>query len=177
MSETFAPPGASLFTASIGAPIVAVSPAAGQGLSLTALGMIDTAVSSTPSSSQIIPDAESLAGVTSYGNLATVGPQLTDLPDGIYFLLYGAIMEAVASGSPTPSPHRLSVQVNGTAASDTDSTWHRNGTETPTVMGALKTLANGGNNTITLKYRCIDASNGTWQQRFLIALRVGSLSS
>lgn len=110
---------------------------------------------------------------TAYTNLATVGPELTGLPDGLYVIWFG-------SGAKTTNVAAFAftgLQVNGVdPADDSEST------ESPVVAGYLpgstvvvKTLAGGGNNTLRLRYR-IQAvpETGTFNKRFLIALRAAN---
>jgi hypothetical protein len=89
---------------------------------------------------------------STYGDLATVGPTLTDLPDGQYLVLFGtgAAVTTVATTAV------MNVQINST------------------VLAA--TLNNSGVNTLTAKYRSGDnATNSQFLNRWLIALKYSNL--
>lgn len=106
----------------------------------------------------------------SYTDLATVGPSLTGLPDGVYLLLYSA----AAKNSIVDQAARVSVEVNATAASDADAA-ETQLTSYSSIMGfSQKTLDNDGNNTVTLKYRT-SSGTGSFFRRRLIALKVSNL--
>jgi hypothetical protein len=116
----------------------------------------------------------SLAGETttstSYTNLATSGPSLTSLPDGEYLLLYGSFCKSSVSGDSTI----LSPSVNGAAASDDDLAGTQSSVLTSAARATTKSLSNGGNNTLDLKYR-VTAGTGTYTHRFLVALKYANL--
>lgn len=106
---------------------------------------------------------------TTYTNLATVGPQLSGLPDGSYLVWFGAKM---AIGTDLEQG-RMSIALNGVALGDT----HCVATQS-SKLGSLShavgvnTGAAGGNNTLTAKYKSSNAAvTATFENRFLIALK------
>lgn len=121
-----------------------------------------------------IADAETQAGPASYDDLSTVGPTVSDLPKGTYLMIFGAIMSSEAGGSPSNSPHHMSISINGDTASDDDACWHRVGEEAPVISVVVKDLTET-TNTVECKYRSGDASNGTWQNRYLIVIRQATI--
>lgn len=107
---------------------------------------------------------------TSYGDLATVGPVLTGIPDGKYLLLYGS--QAYTTGGAVAF---MSVQVNSTAAGDDDSAASTTGAAHSVMMTKIASLSNGSN-TITAKYRELTAGQtATFQRRWLVALKFANL--
>lgn len=103
----------------------------------------------------------------SYTDLATVGPTLTGLPDGQYIILYGAASSSSATGTQTAF---VSVSVNGATAVDNDGAENQNNAIASVARAITSTLSNGGNNTITLKYRSTSGT-ATFAFRWLIALK------
>jgi hypothetical protein len=104
-------------------------------------------------------------GSATYVDLATVGPTLTGLPDGQYAVFVGA------AAVTTSGVCFMAIAENGAAASDSQSAQFA--TTTGGVSGAaayLTTLNNGGNNTLEAKYRTT-AGTGTFNHRWLIALK------
>jgi hypothetical protein len=96
---------------------------------------------------------------TSYGDLTTVGPQLTGLGAGTYLIMYGAYGRAKAS-----------ISFNGAAASDDDSFYTIEGS-TAGARGRFKSFADdkgGAGNTLCMKYK-----NGTFSNRWLFVIRLG----
>jgi len=106
---------------------------------------------------------------TTYVNLTTAGPSLSGLPDGQYLFLFGCdAFNSVAGNQLT-----MSIKVNSTAAADSDATLADAPAATYKVClmrAVTKTLANGGNNTITCQYR-VSSGTGSFENRWLIALR------
>lgn len=103
-----------------------------------------------------------------YDDLATVGPQLTNLPDGNYVIGFGAI----ATSSVANKTAYTSISINGASATDSDgfNTLGLNGsTNVGGTMFLVKRLSASGNNSLCLKYRTEDASY--WQNRWLLALK------
>lgn len=119
-----------------------------------------------------INTAEATTSVA-YTNLATVGPELSGLPDGVYVIWFGA-------GAKTTNAAALAftgLQVNGTGPADDSES-----VESPAVGGffpgstvVVKTLQTGGNNSLRLRYRIQTApETATFNKRFLIALRAAN---
>lgn len=106
---------------------------------------------------------------TSFTDLATVGPTLTGLSDGSYLFFFGAAM--------IQSDHTLSqcmaLKVNSTEAVIAESAINNSEQYVTGSRVVLKTLAGGGNNTVTCRYR-VDGGTGTWSYRWMHALRVSN---
>ena len=113
---------------------------------------------------------ESTASGT-YTDLATVGPQLTALPDGEYVVMYGCYGQN--SGTSTA---RISLKVNSTEAIDAEAAVALVGaTNVVSIMSAaIKTLSNNGNNTLTCRYRA-GSGTSTFGTRWLIAFKYAEL--
>lgn len=108
---------------------------------------------------------------TSYTNLATVGPTLTGLPDGLYVVLFGAGMK-ISSGTGAA----MSVQVNAATAVDADGCVTESTLLVPSSRGFLATLNNAGNNTLTAKYKTyIVTETASFIRRWMIALKYQNL--
>ena len=129
---------------------IAVSQITGQTLSLTPAGSVTAAQSIT---------------ATAYGDLGTVGPELTGLTSGRYALLYGA----QASISATVDEALMSIAINGGAPSDNDAAVTANTNLASIFALSLQTLT-AQSNTIESKYR-VTGGTGTFGQRQLIAIR------
>lgn len=107
---------------------------------------------------------------TSYTNLTTVGPRLENLPDGKYVILFGC-----ASGSTLDATEpRMSVKINSTEAVDADGGVTSLARWAGQSSAVIKTLSNGGNNTILCRYRT-DTNTGQFRHRWLVAIRIGNL--
>lgn len=105
---------------------------------------------------------------TAYVDLATVGPTLTNLPDGQYIIVFGC----AAANNTAGIGSRMSVQVNGTAAVDADNCLMSGAENSGLARVVVKTLNNSGNNTVTAKYRCGNAAaTAFFQVRWLVALK------
>lgn len=107
---------------------------------------------------------------TTYTDLATVGPSLSNLPDGNYILLYGvtAFMgDAVNNFLAAP-------QVNSTAASDVDWALGSGSVGMGVSRATVKALSNSGSSTVTLRYR-VTGGTGSFENRWLIALKISNL--
>ena len=94
---------------------------------------------------------------TSYGDLATVGPQLTNLSDGTYLIAWGV-----------RSRSRASISVNGASAVDADSIY---ATETEPPGGRMKIVSMQNNNANTV---CVKYTSGTYADRWLTVIRIGA---
>lgn len=112
--------------------------------------------------------AESTSSAT-YVDLATVGPSLTGLPDGQYIIIFGCD----AHNSATGVGSIMSLSINGVAAVDTDSCQMPDQTkDTSMARAVVKTLSNGGANSVIAKYReGYAAGTATFTHRWLIALK------
>lgn len=106
-----------------------------------------------------------------FTDLATVGPTLTGLSDGKYFLMYSAI----AANNTAGDGAAISIQINATAASTDDEALAQTGTLLTTLVGwTQKTLSNGGNNTVTVKYARVTGGTASFQTRRLVAIRLAN---
>lgn len=134
------------------------------------IGQIFGYSQTVPQSATFIVTGETRTSST-FGDLATVGPTLTGLPDGKYLFLYGCD----AAGDPGVSNAQMSIQVNATAAATNDAASTSAAFLTSIMKVVEKTLAGGGNNTVTAKFR---SSNNvfacSFSSRFLIGLRTGN---
>lgn len=119
----------------------------------------------TPASS--VTAAESTTA-TAYGDLATVGPNLTALAAGRYIVLQGA--QAKISSSADQA--FMSVAVNGTA-SDNDAAVTANVDPASIATLSLQSLT-AQSNTIKAQYR-VNGGTGTFGQRKLIAIRYANI--
>jgi len=118
---------------------------------------------------------------TAYGDLATAGPTLTLLPSGHYIFWYGAqalhSQDAGGSGTAYMSP-----SINGATPSDDVAAKSLGSPNTlspySSVMSATIADLTLDNNTVKCQYRtgAVLANAGTWNSRFLIALRTGNIS-
>lgn len=115
---------------------------------------------------------------TSYTNLATVGPELTGLSSGTYLILFGALVHATANAW----TGACSVSINGAAAVDADgfaAGWVVSegaaveNLSIPSMRAVVKTL-DESNNTVTMKYRLVADSAPTFENRWLVALKVSN---
>lgn len=93
-----------------------------------------------------------------YADMATVGPQITNLVDGSYIFMFGAYARA-----------RAAVNYNGTTPSDDYSI---RGVEGQMAMSRaqLKTVKNNNVNSAKVQYK----AGAPFARRWLIALRVGA---
>lgn len=106
---------------------------------------------------------------TTYDDLATDGPELTDLPDGKYIVLYGAAAKVDTAGGEVAS---MSIDVNGTGASDDNRCRTSSSFLTSIFTFAVVTLDAGGSNTITAKYKSsVGTTTASFADRKLVAIR------
>lgn len=115
-----------------------------------------------------VETAES-TGSTSYVDLATVGPTVTDLPPGQYVLLHGAYIRNSGAGQAAV----MSFSINGAAASDDDLAGVTYTDNISVMRGSYKTTLTEQINTITAKYR-VTGGTGTFARRWLIALKTAN---
>ena len=96
---------------------------------------------------------------TAYTDLTTVGPEITNIADGTYLVMYGVQCRA-----------RASISVNGAAASDDDSIW---GEEADPAAARMKivSMSNNNSNSVKMVYK-----NGTFSHRWLSIMRLGAPS-
>jgi hypothetical protein len=101
---------------------------------------------------------------TSYTDLATVGPSLSELADGQYLLMYGCFSSNSGSDLSVYAP-----SVNGAAAADADQ-GGQVATGSYTMRAVTKDLTAGGNNSVVLKYK-VGGGTGTFINRWMLALK------
>ena len=121
----------------------------------------------------VAPRVNTSEGTSSatYTNLTTVGPQLTGLPDGQYFIIFGC-----TAGSGAARDLSMSVKINATEAIDDDRLFLANTTTTLSNVSAIsKTLAGGGNNTILSRYKTSSGAAVQVSQRWLAALKFANV--
>lgn len=142
---------------------------------------INVPVSQIPGFSQFgarLATVLSTAGETTtsntYVDLATAGPEITELSNGKYMLVYGA----QAHNTTATGGGIISVSVNGGAASDDNlaATYPDASAAWPTGSSSIvrATLADlvDGNNTVTMKYRRGNATGTAgFANRWLVAIR------
>jgi hypothetical protein len=106
--------------------------------------------------------------VSAYGDLATLGPQLTGIPPGQYLFLYGAA--AWNSGGNVESA--LAISINGAAPADaTDAAISQTTVPVAVAIAAIKSLS-AASNTVTVKYRGLTGSgSANFARRWLIAIK------
>lgn len=104
-----------------------------------------------------------LTSSTSYTNLATTGPELTDVTAGNYVLIWGATCL-----SPAAQVSSMAVAEDGTVithAAETQVT-----TNTSISSSGLYTITG---TTLTAKYKISGGANGSWSNRWLVAIKIG----
>jgi hypothetical protein len=110
--------------------------------------------------------AQQSTSSTVYTDLTTVGPELTQLSDGFYLVLFGAFCDT-GSSSTTSS---MSPSWNGSTAVDAD---RASGPGVgPQGRALVKELRNNHVNSIQIKYKRSTATTGDWEKRWLVAMRV-----
>jgi hypothetical protein len=124
----------------------------------------------TAQAAPFISSSESTTS-TAYTALATAGPAITGLSDGRYLVMYGALISTSSGGDRSI----MSLSYNGAAASDSDACESRDTNLSSVSRTTTATLAGGGNNSITAKYRSsVGTSTATFASRWLVALRYGN---
>lgn len=122
----------------------------------------------TALSAPVVITTETIASGV-YGDLATVGPTLTGLPDGQYLIIFGALVHTSAAGIAS----LMSVQPNSTLAVDSDALQSQAVDPVSCARAITKSLSNNGSNTLTAKYR--SGGTGTYSNRWLLALKYANL--
>ena len=113
--------------------------------------------------------AESTAS-TSYTNLATVGPTLTGISNGLYVVLFGCRISHSLGGS---DAGLMSVQGNAVAASDTNAINSNATTQVGTNVAFQLHELRANSNTLTAKYRTT-AGTATFDGRTMLAIKIGN---
>ena len=108
---------------------------------------------------------------TTFTDLATGGPTLTALDKGQYVILYGALMKNSVGDLQAAS---IAPQVNAIAPTDPDDILSTRTTNRVGVAKGLYKNITTSANTIKMKYRTHSGSTGTFDDRWLIALRIGN---
>lgn len=103
---------------------------------------------------------------TTYVDLGTVGPELTQLANGYYLVLFGAFCDTAASSTTS----FCAPSWNGGTPVDADAA---SGPGTgPQSRALIKELRNKDVNSIKIQYRRSTATDGDWELRWLVALKV-----
>lgn len=99
------------------------------------------------------------------------GPVLSGLADGKYVVLIGcAAYNSVNNGATL-----MSLQVNSTAALDTNSAECYANVPISIARAFTLSLSNGGSNTLTAKYKVSAGTTGTFSTCWMVALRYANL--
>lgn len=106
---------------------------------------------------------------TTYTDPTTPGPTITGLADGQYLLIFGF---QLGPASNLTSAH-MSPSVNGATPSDDDSAQTR-AVEGGTARAVVKTVEGTGSNTVKMQYRRVGGTDGDFERRWLVALRIAA---
>lgn len=117
------------------------------------------------SADDVVP-SESTSSTT-FTDLATAGPTIAGLSDGKYLFVFGA------ATIQTSSAGYMGLKINSTEAISNECAVNSATQIVPGARALVKTLSSGGNNTVTCRYR-VDGGSGSWQRRWLHALRVSN---
>jgi hypothetical protein len=98
---------------------------------------------------------------TAYVDIATVGPQVTDVADGKYLVMYGAHCR-----------DRTSLSVNGATPTDADSLYGKESTP-PGARMKIVSVQNDNLNTFKLQYK----GTRNFSRRWLTIVRIGAPGS
>lgn len=120
-----------------------------------------------------VSNSEAIPAFTSstnyYGDLTTVGPEITNLPSGSYLLIYGAYLEGQPS---TNTVAFCAPSINGSVPSDSQAAIQQALYQVSVSAASLATLSND-TNSVKLQYR--RATSGPYDPtatyRWLVALR------
>lgn len=120
-----------------------------------------------------VVDTQQTTTSTSYTDLATTGPTLSQLANGFYLLVFGGdCSNASSAGDGYMAP-----SINGVAAADADGVLFSGTFNDSTAINSnLRVLlvqldTPGGNNEIVMKYR-VTSGTGYFNMRFLHAIKV-----
>lgn len=110
--------------------------------------------------------AEESTASNTFTDLTTVGPQINNIPNGSYVVIFGASLQAVGGNELI-----MGVSVNGASPDASHVCESATTTNLSLAHGFLVTLSNGSNSFVA-KYRMsAGASAGAARNRWLIALR------
>jgi hypothetical protein len=100
---------------------------------------------------------------SAYGNLATVGPSVNGIADGVYLVLWGAVT--------TGGAHEgfMGLSVNGDTPVDAEAA--ASADDQTIAHGRLITLKNDNNSTIVCKYK---GTQQNWGRRWIVVIRVAT---
>jgi len=100
---------------------------------------------------------------SAYGNLATVGPSIVGIADGVYIVNWGAIT--------TGGEHQgfMGISVNGDTPTDSNSSG--SSFDQNITGGRIITLKNDNNSSIVCKYK---GTQQNWGRRWLTIIRVAT---
>lgn len=102
-------------------------------------------------------------GGLAYGDLATVGPSIIGIADGVYVVIWGA----TTTGGEHPG--NMAISVNGDTPVDSQSA---GSAESQTIASSrLVTLKNDNNSTIVCKYK---GTQQNWGNRWIVLVRVAT---
>lgn len=110
-------------------------------------------------------DTSESTNSTTYTNLATTGPTLTNLPRGQYLIAFGTLADVDTA---TGNSARMALAVGAAAAADVDRCQSTGGSSVTRIVAKSLTDVT----TITAKYRSTDAgTNAFFSNRWMLALR------
>lgn len=115
------------------------------------------------------PAGESTSSTT-YTDLATVGPEITNLSAGRYLAIFGCIYDSASGSDGFMSP-----SVNGAVPIDNDAAYAKASVANRynIVRGLIVTLSGSNTNTITMKYR-VSGTTNSFENRWLVLTRVSN---
>ena len=105
---------------------------------------------------------------TSYVDLSTTGPKISNLADGEYLLIFGCHYDSTGGG-----PGYMAPSVNGDAAHDDFSAYVNpvSAQRSPLVRAVQKKFAGNNNNMVTMKYR-VGSGTNTFSSRWIVLMKV-----
>jgi hypothetical protein len=102
---------------------------------------------------------------TSYGDLATVGPSLTGLANGLYLVVYGATANGAIDS-------RQGVSINGAAVNTDEELTHSFFFGGGALATSFMTrMTSDHNNSLVTKYRIDSAGSVNFEKRWLVAFK------